>query len=129
MQGIAIRYAHRDEASEIAELVNSSQVLGAGSLTSPRDITSMFESGSFLVLERPSGGLAAAVYVSMSHHVAEVDMLSVARDIGSDIDPDGLKRRLVSVAEMVCNAHGCHAVERRFASEVERGLATWGIES
>lgn len=112
VQGIAIRYAVLEEAYAIAELVNSSRPLrGPADLVSPGEIAAMFRAGDFLVLERPDRKLIGAVFLRVGDRVAEVDLLSIA----ADVDDRNIGQRLVDVAEMVCVARGCRAVEHRFA--------------
>lgn len=95
MLAVAIRYGLREEADAIADLVNRPT----------REVAAMFESGSFLVLDRGDrGGLAGSVYIRMQGERAEVDLLSIAPDV---TERAPLRRRLLEVADMLSQAHGC----------------------
>lgn len=102
-----VRRATPADAAALAALVNRAYAVEAffvdGERTNPAEVAPMTERGTFVVLERAGGGLAAAV------HVAEID-----RDTGYfgmlSVDPAlqglGLGTRLVRIAEGLALARG-----------------------
>ena len=105
--GLAIRYGLPNEADAIAELVNTDEFPRQ---TSTRDIARMFSQGSFLVLDRDdpdAGGLAGSAFLQINNGRGELTLLSVA----GDIDAPDLPQRFIEVAEMMCVAEGCKAME------------------
>ncbi len=108
--GLAIRYGLPNEADAIAKLVNTDEFPRQ---TSTRDIARMFSQGSFLVLDRDDpgdpgiGGLAGSAFLQIHDGRGELTLLSVA----GDIDAPNLPQRFIEVAEMMCVAEGCEAME------------------
>ena len=117
---ISVRRAGPGDAQAVAALVNRAYAIEAsfvdGDRTDANEITAMIERGVFVVLEH-SGGLAAAVYVELSGYFG---MLAV--------DPafqgHGLGKRLVRVAEALCEAAGCAQMNLRIINLREE-LARW----
>jgi len=76
----------------------------------------MIERGLFVVLEH-RGGLAAAVYVEMWGYLG---MLSVL----PELQGHGLGKRLVTIAEALCQAAGCAQMNLKIIN-VREELARW----
>lgn len=101
MLGIAIRYGHESDIDAIAGLLETSRA----------EVSSLFERGDFLVLDREPGGLAGSLFIRVEEGRARLDLLSVEAGAGPD-----LERRLLEVAEMLSQAKGCSALELRIGS-------------
>jgi GNAT superfamily N-acetyltransferase len=103
----SVRRAVRSDAAELARLVNRAYQVESffveGTRTDEEDVATLVQSGDFLVLDRRGGGLAAAIYVRREGARGFFGMLSVA----PDAQGLGLGRRLVAVAEALCEAMGC----------------------
>jgi GNAT superfamily N-acetyltransferase len=105
----SVRRAVRADAAELAQLVNRAYQVESffveGARTDEDEIVRLAQSGHFLVLDRHggAGGIAAAVYVRIEGARGFFGMLSVA----PDAQGLGLGRRLVAVAEALCQAMGC----------------------
>ncbi|HUJ56980.1 MAG TPA: GNAT family N-acetyltransferase [Kofleriaceae bacterium] len=112
------RATHRD-ADALARLVNAAYAIESffvdGDRTHAGEIGDLLGRGAFVVLEQP-GGLAAAVYVQRGYF----GMLSVH----PERQGLGLGRRLVQVAEAMCEAEGCDAVDLRIINLREE-LGRW----
>ncbi len=109
--GPTMRRARADDADAIAELINRARAgetfFNSRIGTSETEIRKLQEQGHFLVIDRKDGGLAASIFVRMTRRRGYFGMLSVAPEFrGSDLD-----RRLVAVAEALCEAEGCTAMD------------------
>ena len=71
------------------------------------EIRRLQKQGYFLVLDCKSGGLAAAIHVEMTCRRGYFDWLCVAPEYRGH----GLSRRLIAIAEALCEAEGCTAME------------------
>ena len=93
----------------IAALVNAAYAIEAsfveGDRTSAAEIAAMLDEGTFLVLDT-AAGLGAAVYVQPHGYIG---MLSVQ----PALQGHGLGKRMVRIAEAVCEAAGCETVALR----------------
>ena len=116
--GPCIRRADVTDCSDIVELINAAsgiegQLCLSGHHASLADIQRLHGRGYFLVLDRARGGLAAAIYVEMRSRRGHCTLLFVAPECqGHD-----LSRRLVEVAEAMCQAEGCTAMVIEVAIE------------
>ncbi len=122
--GLAIRYGLPDEADAIAELVNTDKLPRR---TSVGDIARMFSRGKFLVLDRDGSdlesdstnqnktSLAGSIFLQIKNGRGELTLLSVA----GDIDGPELNKRFIEVAEMMCVAQGCEALELKILERPE----------
>lgn len=107
----AIRQAGPHDAEAIARLINLAYRVEAffieGNRTSAGEVGRLLGQGRFLVLDGDGGRLAGAVYVEVGTERGYFGMLSV--------DPAhqgaGIGRRLVAVAEAMCQAQGCQAMD------------------
>jgi ribosomal protein S18 acetylase RimI-like enzyme len=79
----------------------------AGTRTEASRIRDLMDEGTFLVLDRTSGGLAASIYVKIDGARGYFGLLSVAPDHQNT----GLGRRLVAVAEALSEAEGCSTMD------------------
>jgi GNAT superfamily N-acetyltransferase len=115
----SVRRATLADASAVADLVNRAYAIEAffvdGDRTSEREIREMIGKGTFIVLEQ-DGGLAGAVYVEPGYF----GMLSVV----PELQGMGLGKRLVSVAEAMCEAEGCTEVNLKIINLREE-LGRW----
>lgn len=116
----SVRRATPQDAAALAELINRAyaieHVFVEGDRTHAAEIARMMEGGTFVVLEE-AGGLAAAVYVEPAGYFG---MLSVR----PELQGRGLGRRLVSIAEAMCQAAGARQVRLRIISLREE-LGRW----
>lgn len=114
--GPSIRRANGTDAAAIAALINCASQMEHPHLEDPgaseSEIRRLQEQGLFLVLDRRAGGLAAAIYVEMCSRRGRFDRLSVAPDFRGN----GLSQRLVAVAEALCEAEGCTAMDLQLAN-------------
>ena len=98
-----VRRATAADAAALADLVNRAYAIEAffvdGERTNAAEIAELIERGAFIVLEQ-AGGLAAAVYVEPGH--GYFGMLAVS----PDVQGRGLGKRLVRIAEAMCEADG-----------------------
>jgi ribosomal protein S18 acetylase RimI-like enzyme len=96
----SVRRAGAADAAALADLVNRAYAIEAffveGDRTNADEIARMMQTGAFVVLEQP-GALAAAVYVEARGYFG---MLSVS----PELQGAGLGRRLVGIAEGLCEA-------------------------
>ncbi len=126
MQAIAtsVRRAGPDDVPALTRLINECYAIEAffaeGDRTDEHEIGSMMRSGEFLVLDRSGGGLAGAVYVRTHGERGYFGMLSVAPDLRGH----GIGRRLVGIAEALCAAEGCRAVDLQIVNLREE-LGPW----
>lgn len=106
-----VRRASPSEAPAIAALINRAyeveRSFKVGDRTTAEQIERLIEGGAFLVLDRPRGGLAAAVHVRADGGRASFGMLSV----DPELQRAGIGRRLVAIAELYGQALGCHRME------------------
>jgi GNAT superfamily N-acetyltransferase len=108
--GSTVRMATGDDIESITKLVNLAyrveDFFVEGDRTSAAEIERLSEDGFFLVLDG-ADGLSGAVYVRIDGDRGYFGLLSV--------DPNeqgtGLGRRLVAVAEAMCQAEGCSRME------------------
>lgn len=116
----SVRPATTADAPALASLVNRAYTVEAffvdGDRTDAAEVARLVETGTFLVLEH-AGGLAAAVYVEPRGYFG---MLSVA----PELQGAGLGRRMVGVAEALCEAAGAGAVSLKIVS-VREELGRW----
>lgn len=116
LQHATVRHGTLDDLPAITRLINHAyqveQFFVEGDRTSERDVRSMYDDGVFLVLDAEPGSeteLAGSIYVRIDHETQRgyFGLLSVA----PDLQGCGVGRRLVSVAEALCAAEGCHAMD------------------
>jgi GNAT superfamily N-acetyltransferase len=116
-----VRQATPSDAAGLADLVNAAFAIEEffvdGDRTNAAEIAEMMTAGMFLVLDRADGGLAAAVYVERRGYFG---MLSVS----PELQGHGLGKRLVRVAEALCEAAGCATMSIRIINLREE-LARW----
>lgn len=117
---ISVRRATAADAPALAELVNRAYAIESffvdGDRTNAAEIAHMIERGVFVVLEH-RGGLAAAVYVELWGYLG---MLSVL----PELQGHGLGKRLVTIAEALCEAAGCAEMNLKIINLREE-LARW----
>jgi ribosomal protein S18 acetylase RimI-like enzyme len=125
---ISVRRAQPADAPELARLVNRAyeveQFFVDGDRTTADEIAKLVASGNgaFLVLET-KGALAAAVYVDPARHPDKggyIGMLSV----DPELQGQGLGKRLVRIAEAMCEAMGAAWVELKIINLREE-LSRW----
>jgi N-acetylglutamate synthase-like GNAT family acetyltransferase len=106
----SVRRAKWSDAEKIAALLSRAGLSGQLTGDKEMDVTEVLQlmaSGEFLVLDHHTGGLAAVVYVEVDAHRGRLSRLAVDPPLAwSDL---GL--RLVTVAELLCQARGCQLVE------------------
>lgn len=107
----AVRQAGPDDVAAVVELVNLAYRVEAffieGTRTSEAEVARLMGEGCFLVLDGERGRLAGAIYVEVGPERGYFGMLSVA----PHMQGAGLGRRLVAVAEAMCEAQGCRAMD------------------
>ena len=143
----SVRHATPADAEALAELVNAAFAIEdffvEGDRTSAVEIAAMMQSGTFLVLDHADRGLAAAVYVSPGAQgwpspvrtgpsPLRVDRPAI--DSGSgyfgmlsvlpELQGHGLGKRLVRIAEALCEASGCATMSIRIINLREE-LGRW----
>ena len=122
MQPIAtsVRRATSADAPALADLINRAYALEAffvdGDRTHAAEIAELCERGVFLVLDRP-GGIAAAVYVEPRGYFG---MLAV----DPTIQGQGLGKRMVRIAEALCEAAGATRMQLKIINLREE-LGRW----
>lgn len=116
-----MRQATSADAAALADLVNAAFAIEEffvdGNRTNAAEIAAMMTAGAFLVLDRAPGALAAAVYVERRGYFG---MLSVS----PELQGHGLGKRLVRIAEALCEAAGCATMSIRIINLREE-LARW----
>ncbi len=125
---VSIRRANQGEAAAVAALVNRAYRVETfftegqidGERTSADEVADLAARGEMLVLDGDDGGLVAAVHVRPDGTHGEFGMLSVE----PQQQGRGLGRRMVAVAEALCEAMGCETVGLRVASPREE-LPAW----
>ena len=148
MIATSVRHATQADAAALAALVNAAfaieEFFVEGDRTSAAEITEMMESGAFLVLDHADGRLAAAVYVehrgadgrpspvwtgpsplrgdrpSIDSGSGYFGMLSVL----PELQGHGLGKRLVRIAEALCEASGSTTMSIRIINLREE-LGRW----
>lgn len=117
---ISVRRATAADAAAVAHLVNQAYAVEVffvdGDRTNAAEIVEMMTRGTFLVLENTSG-LAAAVFVDSTGYIG---MLSVL----PEMQKHGLGKRLVRIAEAMCEAAGCDTAHLQIVNLREE-LARW----
>lgn len=121
---ISVRRASLADAPALAGLVNRAYLVEGffvdGDRTNAAEVAELIERGTFVVLEH-KGGLAAAVYVEhIGPGAGYIGMLSV----DPSAQKHGLGTRLVRIAEALCEAGGCTAVNLQIINLREE-LARW----
>ena len=119
----SVRRASLRDAAALADLVNRAYAIEEffvdGDRTNPGELARMMETGTFVVLDQTStaGSLAAAVYVESRGYFG---MLSVR----PELQGAGLGRRLVGIAEGLCEATGAREMRLRIINLREE-LGRW----
>jgi GNAT superfamily N-acetyltransferase len=120
MIAASVRRAVPGDCAALAELVNRAYAIEEffvdGDRTNAAEIARMMETGTFVVLDGPEG-LAAAVYVEADGYFG---MLAVH----PDLQGQGLGKRMVKVAEAMCEAAGAQTMRLRIINLREE-LARW----
>jgi ribosomal protein S18 acetylase RimI-like enzyme len=108
---LTVRRAVAADIAAITRLVNRAyrveEFFVDGDRTDEAEIATLFRDGIFLVLDRNDGELGASVYVETAAPRGYVGLLSV----DPALQGIGLGRRLIGVAEALCTAVGCTAVD------------------
>jgi GNAT superfamily N-acetyltransferase len=116
----SVRRATSADAAALASLVNAAFAIEEffvdGDRTSPAEIERMMQDGAFLVLDH-EGGLAAAIYVERRGYFGMLSVLPT-------LQGHGLGKRLVRIAEALCEASGCSTMSIRIINLREE-LARW----
>jgi ribosomal protein S18 acetylase RimI-like enzyme len=117
---VSVRPSTHADAAALASLVNAAYAIEEffveGDRTNADEIAAMLRDGAFLVLET-ADRLAAAVYVERRGYLG---MLSVL----PELQGHGLGKRLVRIAEALCEAAGCATMSLRIINLREE-LARW----
>lgn len=124
---ISARAAGPSDVAALARLINRAYAIEAafvdGDRTSEPELVDLDQRGDFLVIDRVGGGLAAAVYVRANQADGARGYLGML-----SVDPDlqglGLGRRLVALAEALCAARGCTAMDLQIINLREE-LGSW----
>lgn len=124
----SVRRATSADARALADLVNLAYSVESffveGDRTSAAEIAQMMSGGTFLVLDRhgalSTGGLGGAVYVTIAGGRGYFGMLAV----GVGLQGRGLGKRLVRIAEAMCEAAGCTEMTMKIVNLREE-LARW----
>ena len=103
----SVRRAAMGDIDDLARLLDQQ----AAHNTTAAEIRGLLNDGQFLVLDRPGGGIAASIYLTIEGGCGRFDHLAVDDDVARDHLDSQLPQRLVSVAELVCRAEGCSRVE------------------
>jgi ribosomal protein S18 acetylase RimI-like enzyme len=125
----SVRRATAADAPALADLVNRAYAIERffvdGDRTDAAEIARMMTTGTFVVLEQP-GALAAAAYVESrgaSHRPQAAGWLGMLA-VRPELQGLGLGKRLVGVAEAMCEAAGCRTVQLRVINLREE-LGRW----
>jgi len=119
----SVRRATPGDAAALADLVNRAYAIEAffvdGDRTNAGELARMMETGTFVVLDQASraDSLAAAVYVESRGYFG---MLAVR----PELQGAGLGRRLVGIAEGLCEAAGAREMHLRIINLREE-LGRW----
>ena len=120
----SVRRAADSDVPAITRLVNRAYQVEDffvdGDRIAEREVAALAEANQLVVLDGAGGGLAAAIQVDPSGERGYFGLLSV--------DPDfqglGLGRRMVAVAEALCEAMGCRTMALRVVN-IREDLAPW----
>jgi len=116
----SVRRATSRDAAALASLVNRAYAIEEffvdGDRTNAAEIEQMMATGEFVVLEQP-GALAAAVYVEQLGYFGMLAVLPGLQGMG-------LGKRLVGIAEAMCEAAGATTMHLRIINLREE-LARW----
>ena len=112
----SIRRAGRTDVPALTRLINRAYAVERffveGDRTSEPEVAELAAAGKLLVLDDATGGLAAAIHVEAHGERGYFGLLSV--------DPElqglGLGRRMVGVAEALCEAMGCRRMGLRIVN-------------
>jgi ribosomal protein S18 acetylase RimI-like enzyme len=110
---LTVRAANADDIGAITRLVNRCYAVAEffipGPRTSEAEVEALLASGSFLVLDHQNGDgeLAASVFVRSDGPRGYFGLLAV----DASLTGAGLGRRMVSIAEALCAARGCTAMD------------------
>lgn len=117
---VSVRRATPADASALADLVNRAYSVEAffvdGNRTDPAELAELAAMGTFLVLEH-AGGLAAAVYVEPKGYFGMLAVLP-------ELQGHGLGRRLVGIAEALCESAGTGEISLKIVNLREE-LGRW----
>jgi ribosomal protein S18 acetylase RimI-like enzyme len=121
----SVRRATSADAQALADLVNRAYAVESffveGDRTTAAEIAQMMSGGTFLVLDRhDAGSLGGAVYVTIAGRRGYFGMLAV----GAGLQGRGLGKRLVRIAEAMCEAAGCTEMTMKIVNLREE-LARW----
>ncbi len=120
----SVRRAGREDAAEIAALVNRAYQVERffvdGDRIDEAEVARLCAAGEILVLDGRRGEIAAAIQVRSDGARGTFGMLSVL----PDWQGHGLGRRLVAVAEALCAAMGCAAMELQVV-DLRTELTLW----
>ena len=122
-----MRYATVDDAPALAALVNRAYAIEAffvdGDRTDAGEIAAIIRGGErFVVLER-AGGLAGAVLVAHAPGDASCGYFGML-SVDPELQGFGLGKRLVKIAEAICEADGCTTMSLKIINLREE-LARW----
>ncbi|MEO8845727.1 MAG: GNAT family N-acetyltransferase [Kofleriaceae bacterium] len=121
----SVRRATAADAQALADLVNHAYAIEdffvEGDRTRAAEIVEMMTRGTFLVLDRHGAStLGGAVYVTITGHRGYFGMLAV----GAGLQGRGLGKRLVRIAEAMCEAAGCTEMTMKIVNLREE-LGRW----
>jgi N-acetylglutamate synthase-like GNAT family acetyltransferase len=123
----SVRRATVADAPAVAALVNQAYVIETffvdGDRTSAADIIAMMQTGQFVVLEY-AGGLAGAVYVDQTTAKQSASGYFGMLAVAPELQGAGLGKRLVRIAEALCEAAGCEVMTLRIINLREE-LGRW----
>jgi len=120
----SVRRAAESDVPAITRLINRAyrveDFFVEGDRISEPEVAALADAKQLVVLDGAEGGLAAAIQVDPTGERGYVGLLSV--------DPDfqglGLGKRMVAVAEALCEAMGCRNVGLRVVN-IREELAPW----
>lgn len=121
----SVRRATSADAHALADLVNQAYVVEdyfvEGDRTTAAEVVDMMARGTFLVLDRQGAAtLGGAVYVTIAGRRGYFGMLAV----GAGLQGRGLGKRLVRIAEAMCEAASCIEMTMKIVNLREE-LARW----
>lgn len=120
----SVRRAGDGDVAALTRLINRAYQVERffvdGERIDAAEVAALRTRGHFLVLDGADRELAAAVYVRMDGDCGGIGLLSVA----PECQGAGLGRRLVAVAEALCAAVGCRAVELSIVN-LRQELGPW----
>ena len=111
MMTISLRVASTQDAPQLVALINAAfsveRFFVDGDRTTLEQVTELFGTGTFLVVDRPGDPPHACVYIEKHGDRAYLGLLAV--------DPArqgrGLGRQVMAAAEQYCLDTGCHAID------------------